>query len=206
MRFDQVFRSETREESGAEYEQNLRQPEWFGPPGDELGASVPLASVIGRSERGVVALSHALAYTTGIVFEVVSQARGLTTAETHRLFHEQQMGAFGPRDEVPDGFLRIGFELPGGVRVSNLGRAPFSRRSEEESPNGPVLVQHGGGGGQSSDNAASLSAGYRLWPLPDNGPLSISCEWPLVNIPLSTVEIDGGQLHAAAANVVRLWR
>lgn len=205
MRFDEVFRSESGDESEAEHEHDLRQPEWFAPPGGELGASVPVASVIGRSERGVVALSHALAYTTGIAFEFVSQARALTRAESHRLFHEQHMGAFGPRDDLPDGFLRIGFELPGGVRVSNLERSPFSRQVEEDPPNGPVLVQHGGGGGQSSENAVSLSIGYWLWPLPDNGPLNISCEWPIVKIPLSTVELDAGQLRAAVVNVVQLW-
>jgi hypothetical protein len=198
--FEEVFGFDLATSAG-EHEHDVRQPEWFGPPGGELGASVPVASVIGRSERGVVALSHALAYTTGIAFEFVSQARGLTTAESHRLFHEQH----GPWDDLPDGFLRIGFELPGGVRVSNLERAPFSRQSEEDPPSGPVLMQHGGGGGQSSGNAVSLSTGYWLWPLPDNGPLSISCEWPIVNIPLSTVEIDAGQLRAAVANVVQLW-
>jgi hypothetical protein len=34
-------------------------PPWMGPPEDELGAVVPLALVIGRSENGVVALRHA---------------------------------------------------------------------------------------------------------------------------------------------------
>jgi hypothetical protein len=113
MRFDQVFGPGPADQPEDEPYHDLRQPEWFGPPNGELGASVALASVIGRSERGVVALSHAVAYSTGVVFEFVGKARGLTRAETHRLFHEQQMGAFGPQEDVPDGFQRIGLELRG---------------------------------------------------------------------------------------------
>jgi hypothetical protein len=205
VRFDQIFASGPADEPEDEPHHDLRQPEWFGPPSGELGASVPLASVIGRSERGVVALSHAVAYSTGVVFEFVGQARGLTSAETHRLFHEQQMGAFGPPEDIPDGFLRIGLELPGGGRVSNLGRAPFARRSAAEAPTAPVFVQHGGGGGQSSDDGVSLSADYWLWPLPEKGDLRVSCEWPIVGIPLGTVVLDAERIRVASANTIQLW-
>jgi len=44
-----------------------QMPPWFGPPNDELGVVVPLGLVIARSENGVVALSHATVYSTGLV-------------------------------------------------------------------------------------------------------------------------------------------
>ena len=54
------------------------QPEWLGPPAGELGGVVPLGLVLARSELGVVALSHAIAYSTGVAFDLVAQAGGLT--------------------------------------------------------------------------------------------------------------------------------
>jgi hypothetical protein len=205
MRFDQVFGPGPLDEPEDEPHHDLRQPEWFGPPGGELGASVAVASVIGRSERGVVALSHAVAYSTGVVFEFLGQARGLTRKETHSLFHEQQMGAFGFTEDLPDGFLRIGLELPGGGRVSNLGRAPFARRSAAEAPISPVFVQCGGGGSQSSDDGVLLSVDYWLWPLPETGELSVSSEWPTVGIPLSTVVLDADRIRVASTKIIQLW-
>ena len=204
MRFDQVFGLGPVDEPEEEPHHDLRQPEWFAPPSGELGASVALASIIGRSERGVVALSHAVAYSTGVVFEFLGQARGLTRKETHNLFHEQQMG-FGFTEDLPDGFLRIGLELAGGGRVSNLGRVPFARRSAVEAPTSPVFVQCGGGGSQSSDDGVLLSVDYWLWPLPEIGELRVSCEWPTVGIPLSTVMLDADRIRVASTNIIQLW-
>jgi hypothetical protein len=33
----------------------------------------------------------------------------------------------------------------------------------------------------------------------------LACEWPLLDIPLSTAELDGAELRAASARVVKLW-
>jgi hypothetical protein len=43
-----------------------------------------------------------------------------------------------------------------------------------------------------------MKRGYWLWPLPPSGALRISCEWPLVDISLTTVEIDGTALVNSA--------
>jgi hypothetical protein len=115
------------------------------------------------------------------------------------------MGAFVPPEDIPEGFLRIGLELPGGGRVSNLGRAPFARRSASEAPTAPVFVQNGGGGGQSSGDGVSLSADYWLWPLPENGDLRVSCAWPIVGIPLGTVVLDAERIRTASAHTIQLW-
>ena len=48
----------------------------------------------------------------------------------------------------------------------------------------------------------SLRPHFWLWPLPNAGTIRVSCEWPAVDIPLSTVEIDAGELAAAAERVV----
>jgi hypothetical protein len=138
------------------------------------------------------------------VFEFLAHARGLTHSQANRLFHEQHMFEDG---ELPDGLLRLGMELPGGARVSNLGgwRGQQKAMSPDQEPEGPVLFPSSGGGGMSSGDCVVMHPVYWLWPLPEPGPLRISCEWPVVDVPLTTVEIDAAALVAAAANSTKLW-
>jgi hypothetical protein len=179
---------------------------WFAPPEDELGVSVPLGLIVARSEKGVLAVPHATVYSTGVQFDFVAQARGLSRRDINRLFHEQHQG-FGDdeEEELSDGFLRLGIELPGGARVSNLPRQQQRLFRGEVTPDGPVLMMHGGGGGMATDQTASLRPGCWIWPLPEPGILLLSCEWPIVEISLCTVEIEATRLHEAAQRVIQLW-
>jgi hypothetical protein len=177
-------------------------PAWFGPPADELPVCVPLALVIARSPNAVIALSHASAYSTGIGIELLVQARGLPEREAQRLFHEQHMPP--TEDEPSAAYLRVGIELPDGSRASNL-RGRRHRHDPEQPPDGPVLVQHGGGGGTSGNGHVSMRPGFWIWPLPPPGVVRLACEWPLLDIPLTTAELDGAELRAASARVVKLW-
>lgn len=151
------------------------QPAWFRPPDRELDECVPLTLVAGRSERAVVTIKHATAYSTGVTFEFLAAGRSLRERDTNRLFHEQHVldGEEGP----PDGFLRVGIELADGSRVSNLGRGRRLWRPDHE-PEGPVLIHHGGGGGSGGAGSITLNPGYWLWPLPPPGPLRVFVEWP----------------------------
>jgi hypothetical protein len=204
MSFVHVFGSNEDDDERREPQPREHQrPEWFGPPEDELGVAVPLGVIVARSAGGVVAVSHAQAFSTGIAFSVVGQARGLRQSQASRMMHEQHIGFMGD-EELPDSFLRFGIELPDGTRVSNVGgrRGMFGG---DQPPKGPLLVHSGGGSGNAGGGDVSLRPGYWLWPLPAAGPLRLSCEWPAVDISLSTVEIDGTRLTAAAEGVVELW-
>jgi hypothetical protein len=181
--------------------ERVQPPAWFGPSDDELGVHVSLNEIIGRSEAGVVALSHAVAYSNGIAFELLAQARELRGAQPNQIFHEQHMWRIDP-DELPDGFLRIGVELPDGTRVSNL--AGRQNLDPQVRPAGSVLLPAGGGSGHSGDGFATMRPGFWLWPLPEPGTLRLSVEWPVVKIPLSTVELDGARLREAAEQVLAL--
>jgi hypothetical protein len=179
------------------------RPGWLGPPDGELGVAVPVGLVLGRGDRGVVALSHVLAYSTGIAFDLVAHVDRLERREASMIFHEQHAAGGDPAD-LPDGFLRFGLELPDGTRVSNLG----GRRglgAPGESPDGPVLVQHGGGGGQSSGTSISWSLGFWLWPLPPAGTLRVHSEWPVAGISLTVADLDAGPLLDAASRATRIW-
>jgi hypothetical protein len=181
--------------------ETFEPPEWFGPSDDELGVHVSLNAIVGRSESGVVALSHAVVYSKGLSLELLAQARGLRGAQPSRLFHDQHMWQID-RDELPDGFLRVGMELPDGTRVSNLvGRGRFDPHTR---PSDSILLPAGGGTGQSADGSATMRPGFWLWPLPEPGTLRLSIEWPVVDIPLSTVALDGTQLCEAAKRILPL--
>jgi hypothetical protein len=122
-------------------------PAWFGPPEDELGGVIPLDLVIGRSPDGVVALPHVTVYSTGVAFEFIAVARGLSNANSNGVLQKQH----GPKrgKEPPPRFLRLGLELSGGERVSNLGGKVHRRRflKPDEKPDGAVFFEHGGRGG-----------------------------------------------------------
>ena len=180
------------------------RPRWFGPPEDELGVVIPLSVVLGRSDRAVVALSHAVAYSTGVSFAFLALAQGLSRSQANRMFHEQHM--FDKR-ELPDTLLRIGFELADGGRVSNLGgwRTHRNLMSPDAEPDGPLLLPHAGGGGNAGSGQVAMRPAYWLWPLPPSGPVQVSCEWPFVRVALTTVEIAGAALLDAASRARSLW-
>jgi hypothetical protein len=130
----------------------------------------------------------------------VALARGLKESEVHGFFHG--MHRFGG-EEPPATFLRLGVELADGARVSNLGgRMPHDL---DEEPQGPVFHQHGGGGGGGGGGRYRTQPAYWLWPLPPPGPLRVSCEWPALDVPLSTVEVDASALAGAADRSEPIW-
>jgi hypothetical protein len=200
MSFSDVFGTPPSEDLPERNE--FTAPGWFGPPDDELGAYVPLGLVIARSDRGVVAISHAIGYSTGIGFELVAQARGLPERDMQRLFHEQHLPP--DPDEPSAGFLRVGLELSDDVRLSNLG-GRRRRHDPKNPPPGPILVEHGGGGGMSDGRHMSMRPGFWLWPVPAPGTIRLSCEWPLVDIPLSGVDLDAELLREACGRATKLW-
>ena len=98
--------------------------------------------------------------------------------------------------------VRLGVELPGGAKASNIGGRP---RFGKDDPDAPVFVHRGGGGGHGRRDRVTMNHDYWLWPLPQPGMIRVSCEWPLVGLSFSTAEIDGAVLVEAAERVLPLW-
>src|SRR5579885_1536005 len=203
MRFDELFGAEEAE--APEPPVAHERPVWLGLPDGELGVAVPLGVVLAETGRGAVALSHALVFSSGVSFDVVAHAGGLTPGQANRVFHEQHAGRMEAEEQLPDGFFRFGLELPDGQRVSNLGGAHRRLMRDDHPPAGPVLFQHGGGGGQSSGTSVSWNLTFWLWPLPGPGLLRFYCEWPVASIYLSHVDVESAPLLAASRDVVQLW-
>jgi hypothetical protein len=200
--FEQIVAHRTGEGTQSECEGAWAPAEWFGPPDGELGEAVPLSVVLGRSERAVVALRSATAYSTGSALHFVAVARGLAQRETRRLIDDQQLA--GDDDEVPDTFLRVGFEFANGVGVSNLGLVQPLPDSAVE-PNSPVLSPTSGSGGHVGDSGFDVRLSYWLWPLPPPGPLRVFVEWPALGIGLTSLELDAQPLRDAAERSRALW-
>jgi hypothetical protein len=60
-----------------EPEPEHRQPEWLGPPENELGVPVALRVVLARTEQVAVALIDVVAFTTGLEFALEVRLRQL---------------------------------------------------------------------------------------------------------------------------------
>ncbi len=170
------------------------QPEWIGPPENELGVPVALRLLLARTEAAAVALTRAAAFSTGLEFTLDVRLRG----------HDELTDPFGMQlrhgvqelEEIPGEVLRFGFELADGRRVTNIDRFPTFEEPRDE----PVLMQRGGGGG-----GRSWSFGYWLWPLPPAGALTVVVEWPSQGVEVTRHELDTGALLAAAAASEQLW-
>jgi hypothetical protein len=203
MRFADLFSLDLDEQEPPEPPVEHERPEWLGPPNGELGVSVPIGLVLARSDRGAIAVSHAVAYSSGVSFDLVAHVGGLKVGQANSIFHEQHAGRLGV-EELPDGFFRFGVELPDGTRVSNLAqRRPWAK--PDQAPHGPVLFQSGGGGGQSSGTSVSWNLSFWLWPLPSEGLLRLYCEWPIANIGVSHVQIEMRLILEAASKAIQLW-
>jgi hypothetical protein len=197
--FQQIFSSGP--EGDDPEQEKFTPPPWFGPSEDELGECVPLSFVVGRSDKGVVAIEHATAYSTGVELAFRAAGRGLGERESQRLLHQQHY--FGD-EEISDELLRIGVELADGSRASNLG-VDRRRWLPDKEPDGPLLVQHGGGGGGGGAGRVDLHAVYWLWPLPPAGAIRVFVEWPALDIALSHVELDAALFLQASARSRSLW-
>jgi hypothetical protein len=200
-----MFSHVSRDRREDEPAQAPEPPRWpaHGPPGEELGAAVPLLAVVGRSQSGAVGLPQVTVYSEGMTPHFVALARGLGRRQSNRLLHDQHR--FDEDDEPGDGFLRVGLELPDGRRVSNLGLRGTGHYASVQEPAQLAFFEHDGGGGSGAGGRLSLRPAFWLWPLPDAGAIQVFCEWPVVGIPLSSVLVDVDPLLEARERVVRLW-
>ncbi|OMQ16530.1 hypothetical protein A7K94_0201860 [Modestobacter sp. VKM Ac-2676] len=177
------------------------QPEWSGPPEDEIGSVADVEPIIFEGDDAVVALTSMTVYSTGTEVDVVVHTRpdgggGLSV--------DDPMGGMGQPPPVeageqpPDDLLRIGVVYPDGDTASTLDDwAGFG-----EEPTGPVLTRTMSFGGDTS-----YEYELWLWPLPDAGgeSLEVAVQWPARGID-ERGAIDPQRLDAAADQVVRLWR
>ena len=181
----------------------LEQPEqkpWWGPPTNELGATVPLRLVLARTDTAVVAMLDAVAYSTGVSLHLMVKRRGAENDVRDQLddpFGHVRMRP-GAATGLPPEVLRFGVQFADGNKATTLG-PPFPFGIEAE-PTGPILVFHGASGGDREWDTTLW-----LWPLPPPGSLGLVVEWPGQGISESRHEIDVQPLLEAARSSEQLW-
>jgi hypothetical protein len=163
--------------------------------------------VLASDPNLTIAMTDCTAYSNGFEFCITLRSRANLDART--------LG-FGPhptssgKDES-DGLFLIKIRFADGRSASSGERGPgrelmdyyLAKRDglEPELPKGPVLMPpSGGGGGKRYDFK------YWVWPLPPEGNVTVTCEWPARGLQLTDVELDGNAILRAGALSTDLWR
>ena len=177
-------------------------PPWAGPPESELGVAVPLRTVLARQPGLVIALTDCVAYSNGFNF-------GIAIRSANELDHRSF--GFGPPSEADRaGRFEVRVRFADGRESTVTGHGPnpavmayylaWQEGRELEVPAGPIIGQFGGGGG-----GKRMDFQYWVWPLPPDGPLSISCEWPKGGVASSWTEVDGDAIRDAGSTSTSVW-
>jgi hypothetical protein len=176
-----------------------RAPEWGGPLENVLPGIAPLELLLVNSGRMAVWIAEAEAYPNGAVLKV--WLRGRQPAQ--------------PGAESGPGTWRFGVQFSDGHKATVYGLGIFARlgrgqaassvtavpgNPQDGPPESPLLVARGGGG--SRDNWRQE---YWLWPLPPPGDLLIACEWPDLDLSLTTVTVSADPIRDAAGRAQQLW-
>jgi hypothetical protein len=191
-----------------EEEAEPEDPEWISPPRDWVGGVVPLELLVASSEAAAVFVTHLVAYPTGFGFTLHAFVRRDLEPDLLELEHLHPRRRRGKG--LPPELLRYGIEFSDGRAASNVhqmldGSTSFIRALGEEGsepdPRSTLILSPGrGGGGQGHSEQTCW-----VWPLPPEGPLSFVCEWPVVEIPETRVEVDAGLIIDAASKAREVW-
>lgn len=171
----------------------------MGPPDDELGVTVPIRHQVASGDEAVLLVTDCVAYTTGF-------SLGLAIRKKHEP-EPRQLPATGPSDEMA---LDLGIRFSDGREARMSGRGQSSPvidwyRAWQEgqdlpTPPGPIIgPSSGGGGGRRWD------MNYWIYPLPTEGPMTITCRWPVGGVPGGDVEVDGALIRRSGLSSDKLW-
>lgn len=174
-----------------------RLPPWIAAPRGTLPGVVPLERVIAQTEKVAVCVTRVAAYPTGFEFDIVTMAaRGVDEVDPMLFEHHHRM-RMGRRD-IPPELLRFGVQFTDGAKATNTSGQGFPHGRGV--PEGPVLSIGGGGGGGGDWNQTVW-----VWPLPPPGPLRFVCEWPVMDIKLTHIEIDSQLITDASERALVIF-
>jgi hypothetical protein len=166
-------------------------PEWWGPPDNWVGVTLPLDAILGRSERAAVWVGALTVYPAGFAFDVLATSPEDIPMEELGFPH---LGRQRPEDWAA--MLRIGMRFADWTTVEDDHPGPHS---PDQRPATPVLRRSGGGGG------GRYLLHLWAWPLPPPGPMSLVCQWPGQGIELTEHTLNGAAIRDAATRCIQLW-
>jgi hypothetical protein len=157
-------------------------PAWIAPP----SGTVALDLVLAQTDKVAVCIPRVAAYPTGFELEVLTMNAADQDVDPMMFHHRMdRRGGGGP----PPEFLRLGIQFSDGAKATNTS----GYHHDPQPPAGPIMHPRGGGGGGGSWNETQW-----VWPLPPPGTLTLVCEWPAMDIPLTRSELDAQLILDAA--------
>jgi hypothetical protein len=185
-----------------------KPPPWAAPPEDVLPGIVALELPLVHDDRRVMWIAAAEVYPEGMTFTLLMRGRqearqGIETGPgTWRFGVQFSDGRKATAHGIFSGTNMAGPAPPGVVRIiggGTSGPAPGPRGSQPP-PDRPILRTKWRRGSRSEWRQQ-----YWLWPLPPPGELLLACEWPDVELELTTATIDTAVLLDAATRAKPLW-
>ncbi len=178
------------------------QPRWGGPPEDEVGVAVAARMVVASQPRLFIAVTDCVAYSNGFTL-------GLAVRSKDEI--PPHMMGFGPyREAGDDAGIQVSIQFSDGRDSLGGGPGPnravmdfyreWSEGKDPPEPVGPIIGQQGGGGG-----GQRWDFHYFVWPLPPDGPVIITCEWPARGLQTAGKELNGTAIRAAGLKSHSVW-
>lgn len=169
---------------------HYRMPPWLGPPHGTLPGVVASERILARTDKVAVCVTRLAAYPTGFELDVVTMSSDDEDGLASLMFdHHHPMHRWAT-DEIPPELLRFGVQFSDGSKATSTG----DFHHDHQPPARPVMNPGGGGGG-----GGSWCQTQWVWPLPPPGTLTLVCEWPAMDIPLTRSELDAQLILDAAA-------
>lgn len=185
--FDDVLRIDHRP---APPELQTVKPAHLGPPeGWVLPTILPAVRVLGSSPNARIVLLGMRCWPDGVSLDVRLMCRERRFPRPHP-------------DGRPDATwtFRFGAQYADRRRVA-VGEFPLDGPAADRGTDGVVLRPTIGGGGRFHRHWE-----FYLWPLPPRGRLTLVADWAAESIPETYTELDAGEIRAAAARAVVVWR
>jgi hypothetical protein len=155
--------------------------------------------VLLANDQVAVALVDCVAYSSGFEFTISVRFR-----------HDVEPQAIYGMPPDHDREFHVGIAYPDGTEGSNAGAGPGGQTSryyeaiyegrEPGTPAGPVVSPQRGGGG-----VRRYEMSFYCWPLPPDGPMTVTVDWQAAGIPSTTVEVDASAIHRAGLTSTKLW-
>jgi hypothetical protein len=188
-------------------------PDWSGPPSDQVGVPIGLQPAVVEGDGAVVSLAGMTVYRDGVDLtlgvhwdpdgeEDTPEAGGATDRPGGPM---DAVGTGEPpesEDDLPDDLLRVELVYPDGTTVSSVDH--LLATAEGSDPEEPALNPYTGMGDERSWDQSLWS-----WPLPEGGDNSMELvvDWPAQGIDEERIEldIDADDITDATEQVVDLW-
>jgi hypothetical protein len=146
---------------------------------------VPIRRSVVASDGLEISLLNVVAFSSGFAFEIDIQGDSAKAYDVHGLEYFEG----GPADSV----FRFGIELANGQRATNLDRVTGTKRS------GMGLIVY-----STASRPGGRTVNVWSWPLPPGRHAAFVCDWIVLGVDFSRVQLDATAIRAAGRRSRRL--